>query len=104
MSFGAALKSVANFCSAAICSGLPPLPMPMNQRTTWPPFGPGPAAIGSGVTATSDGAAACEAAALGAAALGAAALGAVLVVAEPHAAATIVRTLARTSNLRGPDR
>src|SRR4029079_10908194 len=36
--------------------------------------------------------------------LGAAALGAVVVVGEPHAAATIVKTLARASNLRGPDR
>ena len=63
MSFWAALKSVANFCSAAICSGLPPLPIPMNQRTTVPPLGPGPAASGSGVTATIDGAAAADGAA-----------------------------------------
>src|SRR5215211_1942789 len=79
-------------------SGLAPAPRPMNQRTTLPPLGPTPPAIGSGVTLTSDGAALTSAAALaeaeaeaaaeaegaaadGAAAEGAAALAAVLAAA-----------------------
>ena len=35
------------------CWGWVPAPRPMNQRTTLPPLGPGPAATGSGVTMTS---------------------------------------------------
>ena len=84
---GSALKSSANFCSAAICSGLPPLPMPMNQRTTLPPLGPTAAAIGSGVMATRDGPRSGRGGG-GRGRGGAAALGAG-VVAPPQAAATM---------------
>src|SRR3954471_15844543 len=110
MAFWLALKSVANFCSAATCSGLPPLPRPMNQRTTLPPLGPGPCAIGAGVmargVALADAAAAADAeagaaeaadvaTALGAAAL-VAALGAV-VAAEPLQAEAMIAITPRVS-------
>src|SRR5690242_11983673 len=44
-----------NACSGPIWAGCVPPPRPMNQRTTLPPFGPGPAAIGAGVMRTVDG-------------------------------------------------
>src|SRR6266496_3605030 len=44
-----------NVCSGPIWAGCVPAPRPMNQRTTVPPFGPGPAAIGAGVMLTVDG-------------------------------------------------
>src|SRR5690242_15941423 len=63
----------------------------MNQRMTLPPFGPGASfAIGAGVIATCDGAAADAAAWL------CAALGAVLGVDVPHAAAMMLIKLVRT--------
>src|SRR5215211_6346849 len=107
-------------------SGLAPAPRPMNQRTTLPPLGPTPPAIGSGVTLTSDGAALTSAAALaeaeaeaaaeaeGAAADGAAAEGAALPAAlaavlgaveavEPlQADARMATTPATSMTARGP--
>src|SRR3954454_24202522 len=44
-----------NACSGPIWAGWVPPPRPMNQRTTVPPLGPGPAAIGAGVMLTVDG-------------------------------------------------
>src|SRR5690348_11149118 len=44
-----------NACSGPIWAGWVPAPRPMNQRTTVPPLGPGPAAMGAGVMLTVDG-------------------------------------------------
>src|SRR6185369_12788281 len=90
-----------NACSGPICAGWVPAPRPMNQRTTVPPFGPGPAAIGSGVTirGVADGAAvmAADGASL------AAALGAVLAVEPPQAVARIATTPNKASSAFGAD-
>src|SRR3954447_11424760 len=87
-------------CSGPIWAGCVPAPRPMNQRTTVPPFGPGPAAIGGGVMLTVDGdgsgvwvAVAVEGALLG--------LGEAV---APHALATIVTRLRIATVVRGPER
>src|SRR3954454_13394404 len=89
-----------NACSGPIWAGCVPAPRPMNQRTTVPPFGPGPAAIGGGVMLTVDGdgsgvwvVAAVEGALLG--------LGEAV---APHALATIVTRLRIATVVRGPER
>src|SRR5512133_2392918 len=74
--------------------------MPMNQRTTWPPLGPGPAATGAGVMATTDGAALGAADALAATE----ALGATDGAALAQADATTARTPMPTASRRGLER
>src|SRR5689334_22317109 len=91
-----------NACSGPIWAGWVPAPSPMNQRTTVPPFGPGPWAIGadeamSGVALG----AAVAAAALELAAAEAA--GAFDWVVPPQAAAMTAMAAARMVRRRGPD-
>src|SRR5690242_4007964 len=89
-------------CSGPIWAGCVPAPRPMNQRTTVPPLGPGPAAMGAGVMLTSDGDGAGVTAAAEGASL-AAVLGAVDVVALPQALAMIATTPTRPIRALGTD-
>src|SRR3954462_2673694 len=80
----------------------------MNQRAAVPPFGPGPAATGSGVTRTTlaagTGVTAAADALAAAGWLAATVLGAVVAVLAPHADARSVTTPARAIKARGPER
>src|SRR5262245_54253182 len=100
-SFCDALNAVMNACSGPIWAGWVPAPRPMNQRTTVPPFGPGPCAIGAdeAMSGVALGAALGAAAALAAAD----ALADGEVVVPPHAATMTAMTAARTIKRRGPD-
>src|SRR4051794_18733990 len=90
-----------NACSGPIWAGCVPAPRPMNQRTTTPPFGPGPAAIGGGVMSTvdGDGRAVC----VGAGATDAGADGAGLAD-DWHAVASRTTAAVRAIRVRGADR
>src|SRR5262245_51187139 len=101
-SFCDALNAVMNACSGPIWAGWVPAPRPMNQRTTVPPFGPGPCAIGADEAMRGVALGAAVAAAALAAA-DAAALADGDVVVPPHAATMTATTAARTIKRRGPD-
>src|SRR5690242_18128765 len=88
-------------CSGPIWAGCVPAPSPMNQRTTVPPFGPGPAAIGAGVISTvdGDGSGVCVAAAAAEAVVDGDGL-----AEDWQAPASIARTLMIATVARGPER
>src|SRR5262245_13907766 len=103
-SFCEALYFVMNACSGPIWAGWVPAPRPMNQRTTVPPFGPGPCAIGAdeAMSGVALGTGVAAAAALGVAAAADAA-GAFDWVVPPHAATTTAMTASNAVINLGPD-